>query len=153
MGVKEVQRDLRVLFVCTGNTCRSPMAEAILRSKQLPNVEVRSAGLYAMDGMDASAHAQAVLTENRIQHDHRSRFLSEQDVVWATYILTMTAGHKAAILQNFPEASAKTFTLKEFAGEGAGDVFDPYGGNKDIYRETFQELEKTIEKIIDKLTV
>jgi protein arginine phosphatase len=142
---------VRVLFVCTGNTCRSPMAEAILRSKQVPNVEVRSAGVYAMDGMQASNHAQSVLSENGIDHEHCSRLLTGQDVDWATYILTMTAAHREAILRNFPQASGKTFTLKEFTGDAGQDVVDPYGGNKDIYRETFHDLVASIDKIIEKL--
>jgi protein arginine phosphatase len=141
---------VRVLFVCTGNTCRSPMAEAILKSKQLPNVEVRSAGVYAMDGADASMHAKDVLTENQIAHQHSSKFLTQEDIDWATYILTMTSSHRDAILHNFPTANGKTFPLKEFAGEGFQDVLDPYGGNKQVYQDTFLDLQKTIEKIIEK---
>jgi protein arginine phosphatase len=153
---------VRVLFVCTGNTCRSPMAEAILRrmckdlreSGQLPDgleMEVRSAGVYAANGMQASAHAQTVLTENGIEHNHSSSLLSEQDVTWATHILTMTTSHREAILYSFPQAAGKTFTLKEFVGEtGHPDVQDPYGGNKEIYSQTYKELEGMLEKLIGK---
>lgn len=142
----------RILFVCTGNTCRSPMAEAILKNHKLENVEVRSAGVYAVNGSDASAHAKSVLKENNILHDHQSRVLSESDIAWATFILTMTASHKEVIIHHFPQAVNKTFTLKEFAGETFDqDVADPFGGNPKHYREAYQEIEQAIGTILRRL--
>jgi protein-tyrosine phosphatase len=65
----------------------------------------------------------------------------------------MTNSHKAAIAANFPDAAQKTFTLKEFVGEDKNlDVSDPYGGDIVIYRETFKEIEKLIEKAIMRIT-
>ncbi|MED1469071.1 low molecular weight protein arginine phosphatase [Bacillus salipaludis] len=143
----------RILFVCTGNTCRSPMAEAILKNKNLEGIEVRSAGVFAVDGNEASAHAKQVLEENQIVHNHQSSLLSGEEVGWADLILTMTGSHKGAILNYYPESAAKLFTLKEFTGETIfQDVSDPYGGNVSIYRETFQELEKLIDIVIEKIT-
>ncbi|MDR6999372.1 low molecular weight protein arginine phosphatase [Neobacillus niacini] len=143
----------RILFVCTGNTCRSPMAEAILKNKNLEGIEVRSAGIFAIDGNEASAHAKKVIEENQIVHNHQSSLLTGGEVGWADLILTMTDSHKDAILINHPESAAKLFTLKEFAGETVyHDVSDPYGGNISIYRETFQELEQLIDRVIEKLT-
>jgi protein arginine phosphatase len=142
---------INVLFVCTGNTCRSPMAEAILKSKNIPGVEVRSSGVFAMNGNDASLHAKKVLEDQDIKHHHQSSLLTEQQVEWATYILTMTSGHKANIVASYPSARKKTYTLKEFAG-GSGDVSDPYGGPLSVYQQTFQELKQLIEKSIHKLS-
>lgn len=144
---------MNILFVCTGNTCRSPMAEAILKNMNLPGVEVRSAGVFAMDGQDASHNTKLVLDENSIQHNHFSRQINESDLKWATYILTMTEGHKSTLLINYPDAAGKTFTLKEFAGEDkkSSDIVDPYGGSADIYRETFSELQAVIQSIVDRL--
>ncbi|WP_210364408.1 low molecular weight protein arginine phosphatase [Bacillus sp. REN3] len=142
----------RVLFVCTGNTCRSPMAEAILKSKNIPGVEVKSAGVYAMEGAEASANAKLVLEENKIFHDHRSSILRKEDIDWATLILTMTASHKSLILSQHPAAADKIFTLKEFAdGTGNPDIADPYGGNEQIYRKAFLEMKENIERILEKL--
>jgi protein arginine phosphatase len=147
-GLVGGSKKVNILFVCTGNTCRSPMAEAILKNKNLPNVEVKSAGVYAIDGQHASGHVKTVLAEKQIQHEHRSRLLTEQDVEWATYILSMTSSHREAILQYFPSAVGKVFTIKDFAGEGEHDVIDPFGGNVEIYQKTFQDLENTVDKVI-----
>ncbi|OCA82388.1 phosphatase [Bacillus sp. FJAT-27225] len=142
----------RVLFVCTGNTCRSPMAEAILKNKNLEGVEARSAGVYAIDGGAASLNSIKVLDENSLAHSHQSRLLSKDDVEWATVILTMTLSHKQALTARFPEAAHKTYTLKAFAGEdGYPDVSDPFGGNVDIYRATYAELEHLISKAMKRL--
>jgi protein-tyrosine-phosphatase len=143
---------IRVLFICTGNTCRSPMAEAILKSKAIEGIEVKSAGVFALNGSPASAHAQTVLKENNIDHDHRSTMLTEAEIDWATHILTMTEGHKRYVVSQFPKAADKTFTLKEFADSSADkkDIVDPYGGSLEMYRETFKEIQSTIEKILER---
>ncbi|MEN8702014.1 low molecular weight protein arginine phosphatase [Bacillus infantis] len=141
----------RVLFVCTGNTCRSPMAEAILKSRELRGIEVKSAGVFAANGGQASAHAKQVLEEQGINHVHTSSALTAELVEWADVILTMTSGHKWNVVSMFEGAESKTFTLTEFAGEQGGEIPDPFGGSLEIYRQTFNELKKHIEKIIIKI--
>lgn len=136
----------RILFVCTGNTCRSPMAQAVLKSKKIPDVEVKSAGVFAADGSAASVNAEKVLTENEINFVHKSTQLSVKEVEWATIILTMTASHKDAVLSFFPQAAKKTFTLSEFAGDSVQDIADPYGGSIELYRAAFAEIKEAIDK-------
>lgn len=144
---------IRVLFVCTGNTCRSPMAEAILKGMNLPDVEVLSAGVYASAGQSASEHACTVMKEKELRQNHISRLLTQKEIDWATYIFTMTAGHKAIVADKWPRAMDKTFTLKEFVLEQPWDqdVADPYGGSLELYETTFEELKALISLLAEKL--
>lgn len=143
---------MKILFVCTGNTCRSPMAEVILKHKQLDNVDVRSAGIYAMPNAEMSAHAQQVLYEANMTHQHLATQLSITEMEWADLILTMTTAHKDTIIANFSNAEQKVFTLKEYTSEvSGGNVVDPYGGSIGIYKETFAELTTLVERLVQKI--
>lgn len=141
---------VNILFVCTGNTCRSPMAEALLKSKNSNKFAVRSAGVFAENGGEASTYASEVLAEKGITHDHKSTLLTSELADWATYILTMTNGHKTAVLSQFPHVNEKTFILKEFVNGSHEDITDPFGGTKEMYQMTLQELETLIDKLLKK---
>ncbi|MGG4489534.1 low molecular weight protein arginine phosphatase [Metabacillus idriensis] len=146
---------INVLFVCTGNTCRSPMAEALLNHmKENDHLSVKSAGVFAGEGGDASLHAKQALDEKGIICNHQSALLNEEHIRFATYILTMTESHKELIFERYPQAIEKTFTLSEFVmedGQDRRDVMDPFGGSLEIYRMTREELEKMIKLLIKKL--
>ncbi|GIP21812.1 low molecular weight protein arginine phosphatase [Paenibacillus sp. J22TS3] len=108
---------MRILFVCTGNTCRSPMAEGMLRKlakERGLDVEVRSAGVAAAEGIQISYHAEGVLRDHEIHDRITSTPLRGELTEWADLILTLTQGHKRQVIQVFPDAAGKTYTLKEY---------------------------------------
>jgi protein-tyrosine-phosphatase len=110
-----------ILLVCTGNTCRSPMAEAMLKdmaARAGKHVEVRSAGVGAIDGYPVSPHAAQTLRRRNLPVPGPSQALSAQQIAWADVILAMTSSHKRTIIQRHPDAAGKTYTLKELAYRG-----------------------------------
>lgn len=140
----------RVLFVCTGNTCRSPMAEALLRHHSKGTWEVKSAGVYASVGSDASSHAKTALGEKGIAISHTSQQVTEDLLHWSDVILTMTSSHQRALLQYHPEMKGKVYTLYEYAEGINKDISDPYGGTLQVYEGTLSEMEKLIKTLLEK---
>ena len=139
---------MKIFFICTGNTCRSPMAEAILAAKELEDVSVKSAGLFAGTA-PLSANAQTVLDAEGIEFQHTSKQLQPEDLDWASLVLTMTNSHKSLLMQNSPGSSDKIFTLKEFVEGSREDISDPYGGPLAAYEQTFAELHRLIDELAD----
>jgi len=109
---------IRVLFVCTGNTCRSPIAEAMLSQlaaeSNLP-LEVKSAGVSTVTGIPTSEKSKQALLVKGISFSGQSQPVTKELLDWADYILTMTESHKQTLLLNHPHIIDKAFTLKQFA--------------------------------------
>ena len=112
------------------------MAEAILRTKKIENLQVRSAGIHALDGYPIADNAKTLIEEANMPYTPVSQALSNEDVDWADYVFTMTDAHKRALLHSFPGAKEKVFTLKEFVQPNSSyDVHDPFGGDLETYRK------------------
>lgn len=144
----------KVMMVCSGNTCRSPMAEVLLQAetdKAGMHVLVDSCGLGAFAGSPATEYAaEAVKRRGLSLTKHRSKPFSPEMAREFDLFLTMTAGHKAMLLSLCPKLSGKVFTLKEFAAKGEAvedpDIHDPYGGNSTRYGECADEIETGVKK-------
>lgn len=148
-------RPFHLLFVCTGNTCRSPMALGLARSalerRGWGSVEVRSAGVAAFPGTPASEGALRASARHGIDlASHRSTELTPDLVAWADLILTMSQGHLLSVerMGGVGKASLITdFGTEPGAADGGASegVLDPIGGGDAVYERTFQQLKELVE--------
>ena len=144
-----------VLFICTGNVCRSPMAEGLLRHTAGDRVKVASAGLGAGHGQPPSAHAIEVLRKEGIDiADIRSQPVSAHLLQQADYIFTMTRDHLDMLLLLFPEMASKTRLLRfeEAAKGGRADVTDPIGGTRATYESCKADIQRAMSHVIPLVT-
>ncbi len=161
-GGEEVKEDLKILFVCTGNTCRSVMAEGLFqkmwagladKTDKKISVKAGSAGVGAFSGLGASPEALKILREENVDlSGHLSRQLDSAMIRMANYIYTMTEDQKNFLRASYPEAAAKIFLLHEVHGKGGKkDISDPIGKGIEHYRAAAEEIKRALAVIIGKL--
>lgn len=139
-----------LLFVCTANICRSPVAEGLTRQRLdrngLGDWTVSSAGTWALQNRGAAENSLQLLAERGIDmHQHRATIVEEEQLAEADLVLCMESGHVEALQTEFPQHAHKIFLLTAMSGRGYS-VADPYGQEMDAYRRMIQEMDALLEK-------
>ncbi len=136
----------RVLFVCTGNTCRSPMAQGLMNQyahKHGLDIQATSAGVVAEDGAPISDNAAAALSEEGIDMSyHRARQLTENDIDNANVIFCMGENHVTAVAAIYAKSMDKIFLL-------SGGIEDPFGGDLDMYRMCREKIRNGLKQVVE----
>ncbi len=145
-----------VLFVCTANQCRSPMAEALLKSLvarrgEADRWQIQSAGTWAEPGRPATQLSQVVMRRRKIDlSEHRSRPIDADLLAAASIILVMTRHHQEAIQAEFPATQHKVYLLSQLV-DRSFDVEDPYGGSLDDYDLCATDIQNILTDGYDRL--
>ena len=148
--------ETRILFVCTGNLCRSPMAAVYFRhlceERELEDVSVKSAGVAALNGEPMSRQALLALAAQGLDGSgERSQSLSRDLVDWADRIIVMTGMHEESLKSHVPGAGAKVRKLMSLVGD-AGDVPDPFGGTVEQYKTCLAKMIPPLQALADRLS-
>jgi protein-tyrosine-phosphatase len=148
-----------VVFVCTGNTCRSPMAEVMMQKRVAERIScpideledrgiiISSAGIAAMSGGRAAAEAVEVMAARSLDlSQHESQPLSERLVRYADLLLTMTRGHRDAIVAQWPDSAGRVHVLC-----GEADIADPIGGPSELYKACADQIDAALESWVQRI--
>lgn len=146
---------IHVIFICTGNICRSAMAEKYLKHKlkelNLENkVKVTSAGTYAISGEDSTEFAKKAIGKHLgYSYLHQASTLEEGNITEADYILVMTNKHKQDVLSRYPNLEGKVQLLKEYSHKkDYMDIDDPWGFNYNVYEECAEQIVECVDNFV-----
>lgn len=139
----------KIIFICTGNTCRSPIAEGLFRAhggEEITGLIAFSAGLFTQEGMPVSENAVTAAAERGADiADHHAHILTPELAREARYLVCMTGAHYDRICEMLPQEADKVFTLLP------QDIPDPFGGNLDTYRQAAAVIDAGVKSIIERL--
>lgn len=149
---------MKIMFICTGNICRSAMAHWLLvkklEEKNRYDIEVYSCGLYAQTGDGSTYEAIEAMKEYDVDlTQHKATNIKNSDITDMDLILCATNSHKVLVLDMYPELKGKVFTLKEYVGyEKKGhdsiNLADPWGYGETIYRYCASEIDECVELLL-----
>lgn len=149
---------MKVMFVCTGNICRSAMAEGMMKklvADKKIDADTYSCGVYAETGDYATYHAVESVKEYGVDiSGHRATNIRESKIEEMDCVLCATVSHKQSVLFLYPELKGKVYTMKEYAGMDENgenlDIKDPWGYDENVYYRCAGEIEVCLERIVDK---
>lgn len=150
---------MKIMFICTGNICRSAMAEGMLKKltqEEKIGVEVCSCGIYAETGDEPTYNAIDAMKDYDVNiTSHKATNIRDSKIKEMDIILCATNTHKQNVLYLYPELKGKVYTMKEYAGidkDGQGlDIKDPWGYDLNVYKHCAKEIQECLEKIVEKL--
>ena len=152
---------MKIMFICTGNICRSAMAHWLLKQKlkdeKIEGIEVYSCGIYAQDGDIPTYEAKRVMQdEYGIDiSGHRATNIKNSKIKEMNLILCATSSHKMAVIDMYPELKEKVYTMKEYVNYNRKyhdeiDIKDPWGYDIETYRSCVAEIEECVNGILEK---
>ena len=151
---------MKIMFICTGNICRSAMAHWLMEKKikdnNLNNIEVYSSGVFAEPGDKSTYSAIEVMEEYGVDlTNHKATHITQSKIEEMDLVLCATTSHKYSVLQMYPSLIGKVYTMKQYVSTNEDeqdlDIKDPWGYDIEIYRFCAAEIDKCLEKLIEKI--
>lgn len=149
---------MKIMFICTGNICRSAMAHKLLEKKlkdnNIQDIEVYSCGIYAEDGDMATYNAEEAMQEYDVNmKEHRATNIRSSKIEEMDLILCATIAHKNAVQQMYPNIKGKIYTMKEYVNPKTEnlDIRDPWGYDIETYKFCASEIDTCLDKLIEKI--